>query len=372
MSVRIKKLKLNNFRRFEEVEIDLDHPLIVIQADNAEGKSTILEAVYYLTNQHSPFTSEVSEIRRIDQLADPYFRIEAVLDIDEEEKIYSLFQSKNSRLYSIDDHRTTRKKFEEMLASTIFSPEQIELLMISPQRRRDFLDAQIYKIDPDHEGLIRRSRQILKHRNGYLKRLSKRFYENGTVPTEDQQLEYWSDMYAKVSTSIIIDRLKYIEQITNDDISLTYIPSIDDLQFIEMVGEEELIKSHMENFRNTLRRDVALGHTTIGAHRDDWEIIMSKNIRKHGSRGEKRLAIGRILMNSQDIYFTKHGHYPTLLLDDISSELDEENTRKILHDKFLDRQQTIITTIKLEDIPQEIKDRAFIITLRDLQEKIVN
>jgi DNA replication and repair protein RecF len=362
----VKKLKLQNFRKFEEFEIELDSPIVIIHAPNAEGKSTILEALHFLHNQSSPFSSEISDLVNNTQEREPFFRIEMEVEYLEDPKVFAIYQNGKTRQFFIDQHKTTRKKFQENLASTIFSPEQIELLMISPQRRRDFLNTLISQIDPDYEDMLKKMRKILKQRNAYLKKLAKRFYESGTIPAEDQQLDYWTDLYIEISSKVMKKRAQYAEYMQTDEFYLQYEPSVDLGDFSEMLEVDEIAKIHKEASNQARKKDIAMGHTTVGAHRDDWNIIAEKDIRRHGSRGEKRLSIGRVIIRSQDIYAKHHDRYPILLLDDISSELDDANTDLILKDDFLDRQQCIITTIRLEDIPERVKEKAKIVNLEDL------
>lgn len=117
--MQIKRLKLQNFRRYKSIELDLSSPLTVIYGDNAIGKSTILEAVYFITNQHSPFTSELADlINESQDQASPYFRIEADISISDDEddkdtKTLAVFQNGKSRQFFKDNHKTTRKKFQE-------------------------------------------------------------------------------------------------------------------------------------------------------------------------------------------------------------------------------------------------------------------
>lgn len=111
------------------------------------------------------------------------------------------------------------------------------------------------------------------------------------------------------------------------------------------------------------KRDIATGYTNIGPHRDDWDIFNDKDIKKFGSRGEKRLAVGNLIFEIQNIVYKKTANYPVLLLDDISSELDMLNTKKILPKKFLNKQQTFITTIDLKHIPKDIIKDAQLIAL---------
>ena len=132
----ITKIKLTNYRKFKDLELDITNNIVVLHGDNAKGKSTVLEAIHIITNGTSPWTSSDDYINTEQDENGKFSRVEIV----ENEKSYSFMKDSSKRVFKIDDHTTTPKKFFEQHASIIFNPEQIEILMISPSKRRDFLD----------------------------------------------------------------------------------------------------------------------------------------------------------------------------------------------------------------------------------------
>lgn len=356
----IKKLKLTNFRQFKKYECDLDNDLVIIHADNTKGKSTIIEAIYLITNQSSPFTSKLEELISYSS-GEEYFRIE-ILHQHEEDLTHemALYQDLKQKQFIKDGHKTTRKKFTEQMASTIFSPEQIETLMFSSQKRREYLNHLISKMDPEYEEQVNLLGKILRQRNAYLKKLAKRFYESGSIDLEDRQLLYWSEVFAKASAKVSFARQHFLAQLKNNDFFIQFEPSIEPN---DQADQEKLINDHLQSLVQNLRRDVATGHTTTGAHRDDWSIHSDKDIKKFGSRGEKRMAISRMIFRNQELLAQQLDFYPTLLLDDISSELDINNTEKILRDSIKKGQQVIVSTISLEGFPKDLLKVATIINL---------
>jgi len=151
-----------------------------------------------------------------------------------------------------------------------------------------------------------------------------------------------------LSEIIQTERLRIIDEMYSDDIHIEYTKSNGDTSLADAI-------------ENSKRRDIATGYTNIGPHRDDWQLINGKNIRQFGSRGEKRISIGKLVFKTQDVIKNRLDYYPILLLDDIASELDEENTKSIFNKKELDKQQTFITIIDKKDLPKAIiKDAQFI------------
>lgn len=363
----IKELKLTNFRKFKNLSLNFNERVTVIYADNAVGKSSILEALYLICNQSSPFASDYSEIYNFDQVeADEYFRVEIKNVTEDESSVLAHFQTTRGRQYYKNQSKTARKKITENIASVIFSPEQIEILMLSPDRRRQFLDEIIGRLQPDYPEELKIFKRSLKQRNSQLKKLAKTFYETGVVLENDQQLSYWTKQFVAASAAIMQRRAETIDQLSNDRQSVIYQPSVQINLLSDLMSFNDLVELHTEQLKSSTKRDIAIGHSTIGAHRDDWKILSDKDVRRFGSRGEKRMAIGRLILRSHTLLEEKLGFPPLLLLDDISSELDRNNTLNILEHAISKDVQVIITTIHIDEIPDEVKKVAEVINLADL------
>ena len=342
----IKRLKLTNFRQFKNLELNITKDIVVIHGKNAIGKSTILEAISLITNGISPWASGDEYINNEQLEDDKYTRIEMETELN----TFSLFKSSAKREFKIDGHNTTPKKFFLNNASSIFNPELIEILMISPSRRRAFLDSVITIIDYEYDTLLKNFNKTLRQRNAYLKKLSKKFYEQGIIARNDPQLNFWTNEFIKLSNIIQNQRLDLAKELSSENFKLLYKPSNRTTPLDESIEDSK-------------KRDIATGYTNIGPHRDDWDLVNGKDIKKFGSRGEKRLAIGELIFQTQAVIKNHIGEYPTLLLDDIASELDEKNTKRIFSAKTLEKQQSFITVIYKEDVPKSILSKAQLIDL---------
>jgi DNA replication and repair protein RecF len=342
----IRNIKLSNFRKFGEVEIPIEKEIVVLHGDNAQGKSTILESIMLITNGSSPWASSDEYISTDQEDDKKYTRIEITID----EKTFSFFKNNGRRVFQIDSKKTTPKNFFQGTASTIFNPEQIEILMISPSKRRDFLDETISLINYDYSDTLKTFRKTLRQRNAYLKKLSKNFYERGIVARNDTQLNFWTEKFTDLAKEIQEKRIEMCNDLSSEDIRIEYVKS----------NKESPLEEKIEASK---KRDIATGYTNIGPHRDDWNLINGKDIKKFGSRGEKRLSIGQLLFSKQELVAKKLGFYPLLLLDDISSELDKENTKKVFDEDFLAKQQTFITIVNYKELPKGVLEKAQLIDL---------
>ena len=126
-------------------------------------------------------------------------------------------------------------------------------------------------------------------------------------------------------------------------------------------------KDLSDALEDSKKRDIATGYTNIGPHRDDWILTNGNDIKKFGSRGEKRMAIGQMIFKKQEVIAEKLGFHPILLLDDIASELDERNTEKIFDEKLLKRQQTFLTIIDPNDLPKNVVRNAQLVDLNSFE-----
>ncbi|MBI2357220.1 DNA replication/repair protein RecF [Candidatus Dojkabacteria bacterium] len=356
----INSLKLTNFRQFKKKEFKFDSNIVIILGNNTKGKSTILESIYYLTNGSSPWAENGDIISHDNE----YFRVDAQLDDGEgEPDTYSVYKDHSKRNLQIGMKNTTSKRFFRKISSTLFSPELIEILLISPSKRREFLDTFCSVIDDEYKEELDKYKKILRQRNGYVRKLSKNFYETGFIPNEDKQLEYWTHLLTESSARIMQKRLEYIGEVNEIGYQLSYKSTVDFHDLEDILSLEDLLEMTEYAMLNSKKRDIAVGHTNVGIHRDDWSIIDGKDIKRFGSRGEKRIAIIKLIYLTHNVIAKKKGYAPYLLLDDIPSELDDENIKKIFNKETLGKQQTFITAIRKNDIPKEILKGAMILEL---------
>lgn len=350
----IKKIKLTNFRKFKNLEIDINKDIVVLHGDNAVGKSTILESICLVTNGRSPWANADEYISTNQEDENPFCRIELSMNERDEEKIYSYFKTNSRRILKINEKNVPIKRFFEETASTIFNPEKIEILMISSSKRREFLDEIISTLDYEYIEIQKNFRKTLKQRNAYLKKLSKQFYEKGIIARNDTQLNFWTNEFLKQAEVIQQKREELSKRMKAGELKIKYVRANRDIAL------EDALES-------SKKRDIATGYTNVGPHRDDWELINGKNIKKYGSRGEKRLSIGMMIFEVQKIMKKELGYYPILLLDDIASELDKKNTAEIFKPEILNKQQTFITIINYKHLPKKVIENAQLIDLNSFK-----
>lgn len=403
--MKIKTLKIANFRQFEQKEIKFEKNWTIILAPNARGKSTIVESISLLANGTSPWTTNNSTMIRIPpqntdtktnaytELKNGTFRIESQVETEDELKTISIFvQNKNGALtkqFQIEGRSTTRNKFADTLHCILFSPDMIDLLMFEPRQRRDFLDTHISQTNPDYSHILSNYSKVLRQRNSLLKIIAARRYRNnyngnsnrvynnnGKTESTDKKstdkngLTYWTQQLLDLGAKVIQARFEFIDTINSarSDLyqtTISYMPRVKFPDLAELASDSYIYDSFQKQLSASKPKESVIGNTLVGPHRDDWYLCSKEdqNLNIYGSRGEKRMAIADVIFKIND-YLAQHiGEIPVMLLDDISSELDSQNIKKLFDKKIGADQQTIITTTSLENIPLKAQKLSQIIKL---------
>ncbi|MFH1547045.1 MAG: DNA replication and repair protein RecF, partial [bacterium] len=356
---------------------------------NEKGTSTIIAARHIISTGQSPWTSDNSAIVRrvpINKSArgGPAFppkdglpwacgrdgRIEAEVEIDGKIKNLAVILKTNNgsaiKQFKINDKPTTKPKFIQLLSTVIFSPDLIDVLMFEPRQRRLFLDSYVSKVDIEYQDIAQQYEKSLRQRNSLLKMLSKK---NTISDSDKNSLRFWTESLINFGTSITLKRIDFVERINqvNKKLypnSMRYRPSLD-INMLETLADSDYVKKVYKKMLNEkFRKELILGITLVGPHRDDWILTYNgKNLNKYGSRGEKRMAIADIAFKMNQLLIEDYKEKPVILLDDISSELDKKNIERLLKEKILPEQQTIMTTTDLKKLLKYIGEKHQVIEL---------
>ncbi len=356
----IKKLTLQNFRKFADLELKLDKDINLLIGPNGSGKSSCIEAVSLITNGRSPFTSDMGDML---QIGADFFKVEAEFD-DKSVKsvIWSIDKSGSGRAsYLYNGKKKGLAKFGSYVKSNLFSPEHIDILMLSPSSRRDFIDAIISNIDYEYGLQLSVFSKTLRQRNRLLRKLAEAFYKDGFIDEENMELAVWTEKLAEASSTIIFKRTNFVTEINSvlqkdaekgreTVANISYHSSLGLGDFEDMLDQSSLVKKHKEIYEKNRRKEIARGHSLYGAHRDDWKLIgFDKNIHRYGSRGEKRYVIGSFILSLQEVYKNMLGQFPILILDDLASELDKGRIASLIEGDLLGRQQVFVSSIEEVD-----------------------
>lgn len=350
--MKINKLQLVNFRNYDRCTVNFDKMVTVFYGNNGQGKTNILESIFYSAFGFSHRTNKEDEMVKFssDGMA-------VLLDFTKEDGFHSIRmkryydQGKNHKEIRIDGNKTTAKNHYSFLNAVMFSPEDLNIIKGDPGLRRRFMDMEISQTDPVYYELLVRYRRLLKQRNSLLKVIR----EDKHLQT---QLAPWDDEISETGAQILIKRLSNINKLKEICIPVFNILSnqVDDMEIkYEMKGnngelfypEEENVKVIKEFYLKSLNerifKDIMQGNTGIGIHRDDLKTYINHlDSRSFASQGQQRCCALALKLSQIEYVKQASGGYPVLLLDDVMSELDKYRRNQLIH--FInDKVQTIIT-----------------------------
>ena len=338
--MHINKLKINNYRNYEDAEISFHKNVNVLYGDNAQGKTNILESIYMCALSKSHLGSKDKDI----------------IKFEKEESHIKMYVEKEGLEHYIDIHLKKNKpkgiavngipikRSSELMGIInviLFSPEDLNLIKNGPSERRKFIDMELCQLSRIYLENISRYNKVLNQRNHLLKQIS---YNNSLKDT----LSVWDEQLIKYGKEIIKARQEFILQINEiaQDIHKRLTGNKENLQ----IQYEPNIK--IEDFEkaiiNDYEKDIYNQMTHHGPHRDDIKFISNEiDLRTFGSQGQKRTAALSLKLSEIEIVKNKTGEVPILLLDDVLSELDRNRQNHLL--KGIEGIQTIITCTGLEE-----------------------
>lgn len=330
--MRLEKIRLSGVRNLIDTELQFHPQVNFICGNNGAGKTSILEAIHYLAVGRSFRTSRDSEILKFNA---PYLKIDGTAREDNSE--VGSIEAEIRYCEGIKTAYLHKQKQEKLSAYLGWLPvvtillADIELVNGSSDRRRNFIDLAIAKTDKRYLKNLIQYRQVLMQRNKLL-----------CEKAEPIQHEIWEEQLAELGSEIISERSKLIPSLLSDaqkfyamfienrEIIFEYKTGVDNRDN----NLENIRTQLLERLKSTRMQDIELGHTTIGPHRDDI-IIKEKNlpdtmimVRRFGSEGEQRLAALALKM-AEAKRLSSRGEAPIFLLDEVASELDLNNTKKL-------------------------------------------
>ena len=338
--MRLRQLKIENFRNLAAVELAPAEGVNVIYGENAQGKTNLIEAIYLLTGQKSFRAARESDYLRF---GSGVARIEADFTCQNREKTAALaFGSK--KLAWLSGVECAPSELTGEFLAVVFSPGELALIQEGPAERRAFLDGAISQVMPRYMTTLAIMSRILLQRNTLIADMQK----SGNTAMMEPLLETWDRSLARAAYSICHARARFLKRLAppaaeiyesickraDQPFSLTYQPSIpapegaDWAEISPTEGEAHiraaLAAARSEDYKNYC--------TTIGPHRDNMEVgIAGISARSFGSQGQQRSCALALKLAQCRVMEETLGEAPIILLDDVLSELDKTRRDYFLH-----------------------------------------
>lgn len=377
--MQIDHLSLTNFRNYARLEFSLpaDKP-IVLCGDNAQGKTSALEAIYYLATSQSPYTASDRQLIHWRTQNDPipFARLSAEIG------------NRNSRYHKLDvtlmlDMTSGVPRFKKsvklnnvdkrvmdvlgLLNVVLFVPRDLSLVEGAPNNRRRFMNTTLTQVNLNYLLALNEYERLLPQRNALLKRIA----ERRASPAE---LEFWDDELASRGAVIVAGRQKFLRELEikaqdthhaltggRETLSLKYLPSImptaaDGRQLsFDVLGldlnrqltAEQVKPQFLQDLLEKQRESIQRGITLSGPHRDELRLFINEHdCGLYGSRGQARTAVMALKFAELQWMRDQIGEYPIFLLDEVVAELDSKR-RAFLLERLDGQAQTLVTATEL-------------------------
>jgi DNA replication and repair protein RecF len=380
---------LTNYRNYSRLTLDLPPGPVLLRGDNANGKTNLLEAIYFLSTTRTPHARSDQQLVNwliLKQEMLPFARVEATVQTRQGPfQLAMTIVRENDGLRKDIRLNGVKKRALDVIGKLItvmFLPEDIELVTGAPATRRRYLDSTLCQMNPEYCAALSRYNKVLAQRNALLKDL---FQRNGNP----DQLMYWDEQLAHTGAYLMTQRHNTILELDTaarqrhrelsggrEGLRLHYAPSFDlykrpkpDYQ-LPLVMEElapysiaappvkEVEKTFLAYLQQAHQQEINGGVTMFGPHRDDLHFLVDGiDMTLYGSRGQQRTAALSTKLAEVALMQQSTGETPVLLLDDVMSELDAERRRHVI--TIVNQAgQALLTTTDWEDYDPEFRRRA--------------
>jgi DNA replication and repair protein RecF len=349
--VWLRRLSARDFRNFEKLDLDFPEMGLAIIGENGQGKTNLLESIYYLQVLRSVRGARDQDLVRFGAKG---FHIGASCATDSAHEISAGFETHGKKKKVAIDGSVASKLSEAFgsLPSVMFSPRDIQLVAGGPGERRRFLDLVLALSSRKYLSALQHYRAALSRRNAALREAAR--------TGDDAAVEVWEPSLAEHGATIVCTRVELVRQRASEFSRMTSAigeQGLSVMSYASSIAKESDIRGALENALARHRKhDIRRGMTHSGPHRDDVALTLDhRDLRLFGSAGQQRTAAIALRMLEGDTIRESRGIAPLLLLDDPFSELDVKRSGKILDLlRGSGMGQTILAVPRASDIPAEL------------------
>lgn len=342
--MRVNTLKLANYRNYQELALSFQPALNIFIGCNAQGKTNILEAVYYAASGTSFRGSSDAELIKWNEegaaISLGFSRLEVENQLD------FAFRRDKRRTIAYNGQKIPPRELIGAFNVVLFAPDDLLLIKGAPAGRRRFLDMEISQASPAYYRELLTYNRILQQRNTLLKEIRE-------GRNSQDMLDLWNPQLVTSAVKITAKRLEAVQKFNmlanlmqrrisgnEENLSLSY-----QIKGMENGSVAEKMEIWYNEMLNGLKKEeIYRGTTCVGPHRDDVIVSVNGiNLRSFGSQGQQRTAVLSMKLSELEFIRSETGEYPVLLLDDVMSELDAGRRQQLL--AFIEREgiQTLIT-----------------------------
>ncbi|MGL4628999.1 DNA replication/repair protein RecF [Cetobacterium sp.] len=350
--MEILEMNYINFRNLEDRNIQFSPRFNLFFGKNGQGKTSILEAIYFSATGKSFRTSKNIELIKYNRdKMGSYISYRDLIS----EKTLSVKLDKKNKEYKYNGKKTSFDEFYGKMNVVTFIPEDIELIVGSPAFRRSFFDAEIAQSNYEYFKNLKDFNKVLKIRNKYLKEKN----------TKDEVYSIYEDNFVKLAAKIIFKRIEYVKNISiilnlnyrklfdsKKELSLKYESFIGEFKGLNLLKIEEKIREKIEKFK---LQELRYGYSLVGPQRDDFKFLLNmKEAKSYSSQGEKKSIIFALKLSEIDMVIKEKKETPIFLIDDISSYFDSIRKDSIIN--YLKKRELQVFISSTTDLNIESKN----------------
>jgi DNA replication and repair protein RecF len=388
--MRLTHLSLTNFRNFTRLDLDVPGGTVMLVGDNAQGKTSLLEAIYFLatlTSFHASSDKQlINFIEARQDLAVGRIVANYCRGVENHRLEVRIIQEPNGQNGGTHLRKEVlvdgvKRKASEAIGqfnAVLFLPQMMGVIEGGPEERRRYLNLALAQVISHYQAALAEYNKALLQRNALLKQL---FERRGDA----SQLDYWDDQIVTFGAQLIHARIRAVQDLerlaarthrelthANEVLRLSYQPAYDPLPQtpgqmalsldapVDRTGftQEQIRKGFLDSLQKLRKEEIARGVTTIGPHRDELRFLANGiDLGTYGSRGQARSAILALKIAEVAWMHTRSGHWPILLLDEVLAELDTQRRFDLLG-RLDQSEQVLFSTTDLDLFTPEFVEKA--------------
>jgi DNA replication and repair protein RecF len=387
--MRIEHLSLQNFRNYARLEISLPAGPILLHGSNAQGKTSLLEAIYYLATSRSPYTTSDRQLINWNAEQDflPFAKIGAEVSsrdfmLNRIEVTLSMENGSADRFHKEIRINGVSRRVMDLIGQVnvvMFLPQDLSLIEGAPSERRRYMNITLCQTDSDYCQALSVFEKALIQRNALLKRIA----EHTASPLE---LDYWNEQITTSGSTLVAGRQRLLRELEvkarrihdelsggDEDLQLQYRPGfmatapnsngqmsfdVMGLDLNRQLNASEVAAQFRDRLAEVQNEEIGRGMTLIGPQRDELRLMVNgRDLGLYGSRGQARTAVMSLKLAELEWMRDTIGEWPVLLLDEVVAELDAQR-RAYLLNRISGASQVLLTTTEPDIFTREFLEKA--------------